>query len=558
MSVCLLRIIPRSLGLPTLAFSACLLVGLAQPAIAAAPPSTATTTAIDFICGAEHHGPVTGPRHLAIESGMGSGGFAVRTSDPEAQAWFDYGLKLFHAFYHDDAKLAFDKAAERDPDCAMCLWGQALSRGATQNYDLSADEQKSALDYAQKAQAAAATELEKTLSAALIARYSAEQDTKTEMTFAEALMAAQPLDPETVDISLIAAESLLTAARRGDPAAGSRAVAVLEPILRRDPDNTGAIHYYIHATAWAGQSAQAESYAERLPDLAPKASHLVHMAAHTFLSVGRYEDAADANARALLVDVEHAEATGLAGPLGTPVYYGHNLSFGLYAAVMAGDADLAVKFAHDADIAFDVPLGESRVGAMRYAYFALARFTPDEMLHIPLQTSSFLDLMRHYARGEAFATKRDVASLKLEERALKAKIQRRPKVWTNETTLPLIADRVLQGRIAMLSGDPEKAAQLFKKAAALQDAHSCCDEPPPWWYPVRRSLAAALFEAGHYKKAASEAEASLRQSPRDALALLVLSHAEERLGQSESARQHRDEAAKAWLGKIDMIDTLTI
>jgi tetratricopeptide (TPR) repeat protein len=282
------------------------------------------------------------------------------------------------------------------------------------------------------------------------------------------------------------------------------------------------------------------------------------MAGHTFFALGRYEDAAIANARAPPADAEHAEATGLAGPLGTPPYYGHDLAFGLEGALMAGDAELAVKFAHDADVAFDDTRCESRVVALRYAYVARARFSPDEMLRVPKQSIRLLDLMQRYARGEAFAVKRDVASLKLEERALRAKISRRPKVWTDETTLPLIADEVLEGRIAMLSGNPKKAARIFRKAATLQEAHSCCDEPPPWWYPVRRSLAAAYFAAGRYNAAASEACTSLQYSPRDGLALFVLSRAEERLGDIEGARQHRDEAARAWLGEVDKIDIATI
>jgi tetratricopeptide (TPR) repeat protein len=553
MVVGLPRKIRKYFGLSGVAFATWIHGGPATPETV--QPSA---VAIDFICRAEHRAPVTGPRRLSIESGMGSGGFAVRTSDAEAQAWFDYGLRLFHAFYHNDAKLAFDKAAERDPNCSMCLWGQALSRGATQNYDVTADEQKSALDYAKKAQEAAATPLETLLAAGLIARYSADQDAKAETKFAESLEAAQALDPEAVDISLIAAEAHLTAARRGEGAAASRAVAIVAPILARDPDNTAAIHYYIHATAWTGQSAQAARYAERLPDLAPKASHLVHMAGHTYFSLGRYEDAALVNARALLVDAEHAEATGLAGPLGTPVYYGHNLLLGLEGAMLAGDRALAVKFAHDADVAFDETLHDARVEALRYTYIALARFSPDDMLQIPMQSTGLLALMQRYARGEAFAAKRDIASLRQEERTLQAKIDRRPKVWTNDTTLPLIADTVLDGRIAMLSGDPNEAARLFRSAAALQEAHSCCDEVPPWWYPVRRSLAAADFEAGRYREAARAARASLQQRPRDGLALLVLSRAEARLGHIESARQHRDEAAKAWLGDLDKVDMATI
>ena len=529
---------------------------LAQPAMSASPEQSAK--AIEFICGAEHRAPVTGPRRLSIEDGMGSGGFAIRTGDPEAQAWFDYGLKLFHAFYHDDAKLAFDKSVEHDPRCSMCIWGQALSRGPTQNYDVSRADLKSALNYARQAQAAAVTPLEKILSGAMVARYSTKQTPKAETAFADALETAQPLDPAAVDISLIAAEALLTAARRGESDAAPRAVAMLEPILAREPDNTAAIHYYIHALARTGQSDRGERYAERLADLAPKASHLVHMAGHSFFVLGRYEDAAVANAHALLVDAEHAEATGLAGPLGTPGYYGHNLMFGLSGALMAGDAELALKFAHDAEIAFDDTQGDSRVDALRHAYVALARLAPDEMLRVPPQNSGFLSLMRRYARGEAFALKHDVASLKVEERALRAKIGRPPKDWTTETTLLRIADKVLEGRIAMLSGDPNKAIRIFRQAVNLQEKHTWGNDPPEWWYPVKRSLAAAYFEAGRYDEAANEARASLKHLPQDGLALLVLSLAEERLGQTESAQQHRDEAAKAWLGDIGRVDIATI
>ena len=66
--------------------------------------------------------------------------------NPKAQAWFDYGIKMFHAFYHDDARRAFDNAVAADPDCAMCLWGQALSRGAVLNFDAEEADFKAALE----------------------------------------------------------------------------------------------------------------------------------------------------------------------------------------------------------------------------------------------------------------------------------------------------------------------------------------------------------------------------------------------------------------------------
>ena len=60
---------------------------------------------------------------------MGDGGFPIATANPKAQAWFNYGMKMFHAFYHDDAKLAFDKAVAADP-VAPCACGARPCRAA--------------------------------------------------------------------------------------------------------------------------------------------------------------------------------------------------------------------------------------------------------------------------------------------------------------------------------------------------------------------------------------------------------------------------------------------
>ena len=87
-----------------------------------------TAISLKYICGAESQATAdVGARRLEIVPGVGTGGFPIRTQSPDAQRWFNFGVALFHAFYHDDGKLAFDKAAAADPTCAMCLWGQALA-----------------------------------------------------------------------------------------------------------------------------------------------------------------------------------------------------------------------------------------------------------------------------------------------------------------------------------------------------------------------------------------------------------------------------------------------
>ena len=59
---------------------------------------------------------------------------SVTTSVPEAQRYFDQGLRLMWAFNHDEATRSFAKAATLDPNCAACLWGVALTVGP--NYNL--------------------------------------------------------------------------------------------------------------------------------------------------------------------------------------------------------------------------------------------------------------------------------------------------------------------------------------------------------------------------------------------------------------------------------------
>ncbi len=520
-------------------------VALAACLVPSAFGQEVTALSIGYICSAERVGqPRSGARRLEIESGMGSEGFPVRTANPEAQRWFDYGVTLWHAFYHGDAKQAFDRAAATDPDCAMCIWGQALSRGPTQNFDIEPPQVKEAQGLADKALAAARTPLETALAAAMVARYAAKQNPAAEVVFADALVKASALLPDAQDLRLIAAEAQLTAFRRGDHKAAGRGMALIEPILKSDPDNAAAIHYWIHATEFAGKPELALPYARRLADLAPKASHLVHMASHTYLKLGYYEEAAATNAKAINVDTVHAEATNLPGGLGAPDYYGHNLSMGLAGALMSGDGPLALKFADDVSVA--LPKNPYMAGRMVVAY---GRYAPDKALALPEPTNGdYPRVMWRYARGEAYAAKGDVTGLHQEAAALAALLQAKPKLNNFEMNQATLGRQVLDGRIAMLEGRPADAARIFGEAAASQDKYGWGADPPPWWYPVRRSLAAAELKLGQPAEAAKQAKKSLELWPQDGLALQVLASAETELGQSADAQRTDAERQKWWRG----------
>jgi tetratricopeptide (TPR) repeat protein len=434
----------------------------------------------------------------------------------------------------------------------LCLWGQALSRGPTQNFDASADDLKAGLEFARQAQAAARTSREKILTAAMVRRYSRAQDVAAERDFAAELLKAEAAGPSAPDLKLLAAEALMTAWRRGDHGTATEAIALIEPILRASPDNTGAIHYYIHATEFAGKPILALSYAEKLQRLAPKASHLVHMAAHTYFHVGRYQDAAVINAFALKVDADHLTDTRTPGPVSTADYYEHNLQFGMAGALMSGDRTLALKFADHLHRAYpQSAFAKDEMSEPEYRRFVIyARYDPRRMLALPepAADSPATRVLYHYARGEAYAVLHDASGLAREAAQV-----------TGDEPATKVARNVLAGRLAMLQGRFADAGQAFEAAAAQQDTLlSSTMDPPIWWYPVRRSAAAAWLAAGQFAKAAQVAEASLAGWPKDPLALLVLSRAEDGLGHVAEARHDDAAAIGNWEGDIAKADLAII
>ena len=509
--------------------------------------------AIFAICRVEQHGEIAGgtPR-ITIESGMGDGGFPVATTSRSAQQWFDYGIKLFHAFYQDDSRQAFDNAVAADPGCALCLWGQALSRGPNQNFDAPDESTGEGLGEAQKSLAAAHTERERLLAAAMIRRYSRPQDVAAERDFAADLLKAEAAGPATPDLRLLAAEVLLTAYRRGDHGTATEAMALIEPVLQKSPQNSAAIHYYIHATEFAGRPALALAYAEKLPSLAPKASHLVHMAAHTFLRVGRYEDAATINASALKADADHYTQTATPGPPAGATYYGHNLSFGMAGALMSGDRVLALKFADHVHRAYPerVFVNDWMISQESRRFIIYARYDPARMLSLPEPSADNPLTMNffHYARGEAFAARPVAAGLSREV----------GKISGDYPTASL-ARNVLAGRLAMLQGHYAAAANAIESAADRPETLlASIFDPPPWWYPVRRSAAAAWLLDRQFSKAADAAAASLKGWPDDPLALLIRSRAEDGLGHAAEARRDDAEATRTWQGDMTKVDSAII
>jgi len=536
-------------------------VGLAGLLLAASSPSWTADEAFDALavsamCTGEAASlatvtPTTARPPMMLP-GYGNGGFEPGSANPEANRWFVQGLHLARAFAHDEAKAAFAESVRLDPDCAMCLWGQAWMDGPTINYGMNAKARVAAGKLAARAQVMAqakGTDKQKALTAALVRRYVVRGGDEA---FAEAMKPLAVRWPQDDDILLLTADAIMVATDYQDKP--REAMPLLEAILARNPTDTGAIHFYIHASEWVGEPGKAERYADQLKGLAPGASHLIHMPSHTYYQIGRYRDAARANLDAIAVDKAWIKTTGWEKSNWELGYYGHNVRFALGGAMMAGDAEAALsiadQFAATPPDRIKGAWSEMGVGSSSFAYGRFA--DPDKVLAMPAPAAGhpFLTAMWRYGRGEALARKGDAAGVRAEARALRFGETERKAYKSGARLLQAqtdIARLTLIGRAAMIEGQYAEAAKVFRKAAGIQERIlGDYRDPPPWWYPARRSLAAALLAGGQPAPALEQAKTVLEKWPQDPMTLLVVARAERALGRVALADEAAAKAQAGW------------
>jgi pimeloyl-ACP methyl ester carboxylesterase len=516
---------------------------------------------------AQHnHAPVTEARPVALEDGLGNVDHPVSTKNPEAQKFFNQGLAYLYAFNHEEAIRSFKRAAELDSDLAMAYWGTALALGS--NYNLTADAAQLREAYAnlQKAleRAPRASEIERDYIGALTKRYAADgaesdrarrgQDYKT------AMGELVKKYPDDMDAATLYAESLMNLrpwqlwSLDGQPAEGTlEIVAVLEGVLKRSPNHTGANHYYIHAVEASPTPERGYQSAARLGWLAPNAGHLVHMPSHIYIRTGDYAQAAKSNADAIVADRSYIQKTGAAGVY-TLMYYNHNIHFLSAASAMNGNYAEALKQARELEANVRPHLKAMPMLEMfaPYTLVTLVRFEKwDEVMKYP-EPEPELKItggFRHFARGLALAHTGRSAEAKKELAALREKIGLVPADagFGNSTARGVlkIAEQMLAGEIMLALGENRPAIEALRQAVAAEDVVNY-NEPPDWDIPARERLGRALLVDSQFAEAEKIYRAELAKHPRNGRALFGLAEALNRQGKTDAGKMVAREFEKAW------------
>jgi tetratricopeptide (TPR) repeat protein len=159
-------------------------------------------------------------------------------------------------------------------------------------------------------------------------------------------------------------------------------------------------------------------------------------------------------------------------------------------------------------------------------YLALTRFAKwDEMLAEPEPApgNAYLTGTYHYARGVAFAAKRQLAEAERELAQVKAIAGGKALDWglfspNTAASVMAIAPEMLAGEIALARKQYDAAIARFERGVRLEDG-LVYTEPSEWHYPPRHALGAALLEAGRAGEAETVYWEDLKRNPENGWAL---------------------------------------
>jgi tetratricopeptide (TPR) repeat protein len=504
---------------------------------------------------AQHHGgaspvPDGAPVTLYAEA-LGAWSWPVSTASAEAQAYFSQGAKLMYAFTPPEARRAFEEARRRDPECAMCWWGEAWSMGPYLNGPMRPEDAAAAFAAARRALdlvQARGTPVERALAEAMVTRYAQthpEGGRKgLDSAFAAAMEGVYARFADDLQVATLYADALMVLEpRRGTWPVDKPSVARIHQVLARalaaDVSHPGACHLYIHATETTPAAGQAQTCADLLVNAMPGASHLNHMPSHTYNRVGRWNDAVQSNVIAWGSDRRAAEGTAVS------VYPTHNLHMLMFAAAMDGQAARALEaadayaaLASGGDGASLQAMARLRFG--RWSEILALQAAPSHAIHRGLWA---------FARGHAHLRLGRPDSAAAYLATVDSLTQHTPATVTfRQHAAPAllgVVGGILRAELMRAEGRTDDALAALEQAVAMEDALTY-DEPEPLPFAVRDWLGALLLNAGRRADAERVYRAALDDRPHNGWSLLGLEQSLRAQGRTAEADEARARFDAAW------------
>ncbi len=210
-----------------------------------------------------------------------------------ARSLFVRGLLALHSFWYEEASRRFTEAIEADPTFSMGYWGLAMSKAKLLWGDDDLAAGREALLRMPSPQRLPARDQAWVMAARSLFGQ-AKMDVRTSrqgfLAVMEQLHAQFPDDESALFLAL----ALVSKVRPSEPdevAVRRRAGALAMEVFNRNPKHPGAAHYVIHAYDTPELASLALPAAQAYAGIAPAAFHALHMPAHIFTRLGRWNAA---------------------------------------------------------------------------------------------------------------------------------------------------------------------------------------------------------------------------------------------------------------------------
>ena len=522
-----------------------------------------------------YHTPYRPP---ALVDGIGESSLLITTQSQITQKYFNQGLSLLHCFWWFEALRAFKKATEHDKSCAMAYWGiyTALSRSRPlitkdQKNKMRTNAIKKAIELSPKAnqyeqhyiQAASALN---------------KNDRTTYVREMETLIDQHPDD---VEAKLLYAGYLGRTSGGYDeekrPKKGTiYSQSILRNILNSYPNHHGAHHYWIHGLEDIHPEI-AISNAEKLAKLAPKSGHIVHMPGHIFFKTGDYQKAHQSFIDSNKTDSDYLNLQNIE-PIDNWNYW-HNLQFIAANCAESGLYKEGMKWCH---ILAKLPLSSAEKENIKenqvsdspwYWYFerkllftipdfnlrfGLWQAVVDSLIELPENISiKAKDLQKHlllFAKAMIEIDQGNVNSANQLAMALDASLWQfsldksksgNQRLSNHEINRLATASLELQGNVASIKGNHEKAIELFENAIE-KGKQTFVGDPPFYPRPVQESMAKAYLRVQDWENARKVYQDILTFRPNSGYALFGIAKSYALAGKKSEAIQAYKKFLASW------------
>jgi tetratricopeptide (TPR) repeat protein len=464
----------------------------------------------------------------------------------EAQPALLKGLALLHSFQYQASESAFKAATDLDPNCAIAHWGAAMAL-YHQLWDFPGKRTlKEGLESVEKAQKLGApTPRERGYIAAAAAFYQDDEKlshVQRTTAYSEALALLHSGAPGDVEASAFYALSLVALADEDIDVTANRkkAIAILEPLFQKYPDNPGVAHYLIHATdkpQFAGEGlAAARAYAK----IAPDSSHALHMPSHIFTRLGLWQESIASN---IAATAAAAHATEM--HQSESHYQTHAMDFLDYAYLQSGqEAKARALSAEEMNVpgSGEGEKADHRVTVDARNAIELHRWKEAAALAVPERRNS-QDII-FWAKAIGAARSADVAAAKDDVGKLAEAVAHREgesKATGYDVSAEKATDlREAEAWLAYAEGDSAKAISLLRAAADREDAKGLDSVT----MPAREMLGDLMTELKRPADAIAAYKVVLAEAPNRFDALLGAARASQAAGDTRSARDYYSQLLK--------------